>query len=244
MLRPLLFSAAVVTAGATIYAAYVAIRLLSLVGISNELVRQSKSYEQDGHGGPRILVMGDSTAVGTGVTDPRGSIAGRFGADYPAAEVRNVGINGLRAAGLLQSFPSYPDQSFDLVFIQIGANDIMRGTPAADFTRDLAAVFDKSTLAGKHVVALHSGNIGLAPFFAWPLSVYMRSQTLAYRDAYKRIAAEKGVTYVDQFHEAADDPFNGEHRYYARDLLHLSEEGYGIWYREARTAMAAEDVTL
>ena len=59
---------------------------------------------------------------------------------------------------------------------------------------------------------------------------------MRYRAEYRRIAAEKGVVYVD--------PFRGELRFYGTDQFHLSEEGYGEWYREIRRAMAHADVVL
>ena len=69
-------------------------------------------------------------------------------------------------------------------------------------------------------------------------------ETLAVRAAYRRIAAEKGVAYVDLFHERADDPFRGEHSFYGRDLLHLSEAGYGVWYADVRSTMRAAGIAL
>lgn len=245
MVHPFFIALGVIIIAAIAYATVVGIRMLWLVRIGKKLVAESRPFEQaNANAKLRILILGDSTAVGTGVRDPRGSIAGRFGWDFPAAEIRNLGINGLRVANLLRNFPSMPSASFDLVLIQIGANDIMQGTPLSTFERDLGSVFAKAKKIGTNVVALHSGNIGLAPLFAWPLSTMMRSRTLKIREVYKKVAKEHGVTYVDQFHEKADDPFNGEHRFYARDLLHLSEEGYGVWYGEAREAMRSARINL
>ncbi len=201
------------------------------------LVEKSRPFEQHPENPRlRILVLGDSTAVGTGVTDPRGSIAGRLGTDFPDADIRNLGINGLRMAGLEANFPNFPPQSFDLVVLQIGANDIVHGTPLPDFSASLSAVFTRATTIGKHVVALHSGNIGLAPIFQWPLDFVMRRRTLIYRQRYQEIAAERGVLYVDLFHEVQDDPFKGE-GFYAADNFHPTEKGYGVWYHDLREAM-------
>jgi lysophospholipase L1-like esterase len=227
-----------------LYAGYQAVRMRRLIAVGRGLAAHAVRFEQPREGGvPRILVVGDSTAVGTGVTDPRGSIAGRFGQEFPRADIRNAGINGLTALELARDFPA-PPRTVDLVMIQIGANDIVQGTPMAEFTRSLASVFDQAKKTGAHVVALHSGNIGLAPLFPWPISAVMRARTLRYGAEYRRIAAEKGVIYVELFHERADDPFRGDLRFYGADQFHLSEEGYAEWYWQTRRAMEQAGISL
>lgn len=226
------------------YAGFSALRMYKHISISKELVARSKRFEQIVPGGkPRILVLGDSTAVGTG-SDPGGSTAGRFGEDFPNAEIKNFAVNGMKVHELVESFPSFPSGSFDLVLVQIGANDIMQGTPQEEFNASLSTAFDKANAAGTNVVALHSGNIGLAPLFPWPLSAALQSRTLAYRKDYMRIAAEKGVAYVDLYHEAKDDPFKDVDTFYAADGLHLTEAGYGNWYTEIRYTMEQAGIRL
>ena len=238
MLRLVLLCSFVAIFLALAYAAAVAIRMHVLIRKSGELVAKSVPFQHlVTHAHPRILILGDSTAVGTGVDDPRLSIAGRFSTEFPDAEVRNLGINGLRTPELARDFPSFPERSFDIVLLQIGANDILRGTPLPEFSRSLEIVFGRARVIGTHVIALHSGNIGLAPLFVWPLNVYFRTRTLRYREIYRQIAQEKGVLYVDLFHEAADDPFADHERFYSADLLHLSGEGYRVWYEDVRAAM-------
>lgn|SRR3989338_4979776 len=237
MPRLFLVPLAVILLVMVLYAAVVFVRLRMNIARSSVLVEKSRPFEQHPENPRlRILVLGDSTAVGTGVTDPRGSIAGRLGADFPHADIQNLGINGLQVAGLKANFPAFPPQSFDLVVLQIGANDIVYGTPIQDFTASLSTVFARATSIGKHVVALHSGNVGLAPIFEWPLDVLMRGRTLMYREWYRDIAAAQGVLYIDLFHEVKDDPFKGD-GFYAADHFHPTEKGYAVWYHDLRTAM-------
>lgn len=44
----------------------------------------------------RILIVGDSTGVGTGASHPRDSVAGRLHDDYPCIAVINRSVNGAR----------------------------------------------------------------------------------------------------------------------------------------------------
>ncbi len=226
------------------YIGFQAVRFYVLLQHSKELVAKSSRFEQRKDGGsPRILVLGDSTAVGTGVNDPKGSTAGRFATDFPNADIWNFAVNGKRIGELATDFPKVPDQSFDLVLMQIGANDIIYGTDKAAFAKDLRTVFDRATKAGKHVISFHSGNIGLAPMFPWPVNRVLRSRTLEYREIYKAIAAEKGVIYIDLYTEAENDPLKGE-GFYASDKLHLTEKGYGYWYEQIRKTMTDNNIRL
>jgi len=245
MLRILLIAIALILLLITVYAGAVALYMHSLIAESTGLVAASHPYQQKGLGHPRILVLGDSTAVGTGTKDNKGSTAGRFGQDFPDAEIINLSINGLKAAELDSDFPSFPEGSFDLVLLQIGANDILQRTPLPKFSASLRSIFSKANAAGDKVVALHSGNVGLAPFFRWPLSSYFRAKSLEMRETYLAIAAEHDVTYVDLFREAKDDVFLTDiPTYYAADRLHLTEAGYDDWYRQIRSAMANTGIFL
>jgi lysophospholipase L1-like esterase len=246
MSRFLFIAFAIIFLIIAVYAVAVTLYMRGLISESTALVDASRPYQQKGTGHPRILVLGDSTAVGTGTKDNKGSTAGRFGQDFPNAEIINLSINGLKAAELDDDFPTFPEDSFDLVLLQIGANDILRRTPLTEFSVSLRSIFSKADAVGGRVVALHSGNVGLAPLFRfWPLRTYFRSQSLRMRDVYRGIASESGVTYVDLFREAKDDLFLTDvPKYYAADRLHLTEEGYGNWYLQIRTAMDLAGIAL
>jgi lysophospholipase L1-like esterase len=222
--------------GLLAWAAFEGIRFAWLVGQSAKLVEQSHAFERTVDGGtPRILIGGDSTAVGTGTT-PEGSTAGHFGADFPRANIRNVSVNGWKIADLLEAFPM--SGTYDLVVLQIGANDIIRGTPEKEFETSLRALFAKAKARSANVVALHSGNIGLAPMFPWPVNRVLRARTLRYRAIYRAVATEHGVAYVDLYAEKEEDVLSKDiPKYYADDLLHLTAEGYGVWYDAIRKTM-------
>ncbi len=71
----------------------------------------------------QILVIGDSTAVGTGAQTPEASLAGLVGQTFPDASVRNLGVNGARTADLIPRLEKIQDQHFDLLMLHIGGND-------------------------------------------------------------------------------------------------------------------------
>ncbi len=60
-----------------------------------------------------------------------------------------------------------------------------------------------------------------------------------------QVAAAHNVIYVDLYREAKDDLFLTDiKKYYAPDLLHLTEAGYGNWYEQIRSSMTRSKITL
>lgn len=182
----------------------------------------------------RILVLGDSTAFGTGADNPASSTAGRLGQKYPDAEVVNLAENGLRIAGLEEILMSIDeDVHFDIVLIQIGANDIIRLTSMQDVESGIDRILERSKKFGGKTIVLHSGDIGEAKFFPWFLRPILSYRSLGVRDIYKRVSPAHGAEYVDLVASPVSKLLKDDiEHYYSADLLHLSSEGYGLWYRE------------
>jgi len=192
-----------------------------------------------------FLFLGDSTAVGTGTKDGVGSVAGWFAQDFPDADIENYGINGNRLAPLLRNFYPGNRKNFDLVVIQIGANDIIKLTSYQRIEENITEVARKAKELSKNVIILHSGRVGLAPIFVWPLSKILTNRAAHVRDIYMRVAQKTGVHYVDLFIDRDKDPFLKDiNKYYSPDHFHPSEYGYRWWYERLRQTMKREHVEL
>lgn len=213
---------------------------------SREIVKSSTPFQRiDPDAQLRILILGDSTAVGTGAVNPSDSVAGRFGRDFPNAEIINLGGNGKRVKDLAQQFSPENYKDFDLIVIQVGGNDILRFTALFDLREDLQELMQKAKQFAPHVVVLHSGNIGLAPFFPRSFGWLWTYRTKQVRALYMKIAQEMSVVYVDLFTDRKSDPFLKDvKRFYAPDLLHASGDGYGIWYNKIRETLTAYNINL
>jgi len=193
----------------------------------------------------KFLFMGDSTGVGTGAENNTQSVAGYFGQDFPDAQVDNDSYNGRKLDQLVAEFPAKTDLTYDLVVIQIGANDIMKFTPFRGIDRDITTVIGDAKRIGRHVVILHSGNVGLAPVFIWPFDWFMAERYRAVRRIYMKRALEYGVLYVDLFTERSNDLFLKDiPKYYCLDHLHPSGEGYKWWYERIRATLDGARVIL
>ena len=86
---------------------YGTIRQASVVG--HRIADSAIPYEQHpADATMHILVMGDSTAAGTGALPNTESIAGLLGERYPRADITNISENGLELLGLVQKLPLVP----------------------------------------------------------------------------------------------------------------------------------------
>ena len=75
-----------------------------------------------------IVILGDSVAYGYGT---KGGITNHLKETFPASRITNLGINGLTSSGLVQKLQTgswqKPLQQADLVLLNIGGNDLLRG---------------------------------------------------------------------------------------------------------------------
>lgn len=183
----------------------------------------------------RILVVGDSTGVGTGASRSLDSIAGRLHQDNPHIAVVNRSINGARVEDLLRQMTPEDDREFDIVLVQVGGNDILRFTPLDRLHDMITRVLEEAGRRGRHVIFISTGNVGLAPAFFPPLTWIYSSRTRKVRALFIEAAARVDVEYVDLFKERDEDPFLRDPEvYYAADYLHPGSEGYRLWYDELK----------
>jgi lysophospholipase L1-like esterase len=205
--------------------------------VSKKLIAEAVAYQQHpAHATMHILVAGDSTAVGVGTTDSQYSTAGRLGQQFPQADITNIGVSGYRLADVIPLLQAQQKNGnhYDLILLQIGANDVTHLTGKSLVTAEAATVFALcNTLASKTIV-LTAGNMGLSSVFHWPFSAIMTSRSLMVRSIFMAAAAQyPTIHYIDLFETKENDPFEKDsQRYYAPDHFHLTNDGYGIWYSD------------
>lgn len=191
-------------------------------------------------GGKRILIAGDSTAVGTGARTPEESIAGRLAHDYPSAQITNIAVNGARTHDVLRQFKKVAGGQFDIVLLSIGGNDIWRGSNLHGLTRDLVRVLTAAkALSGGRVLLLIYNNIGDAPIFPSFMKRSLRERGRKLHELFGSIAAQLNVPCIPLFTTSEDNPFlRDPKRLFAPDGIHPSGEGYRLWYNRLWRIMA------
>jgi lysophospholipase L1-like esterase len=230
-----------VTAVAVVAAAMVTWRWLQFarcMRIGDALGDSARAFECCAAGdAPRVLVLGDSLAVGCGATRPEDSIAGQIAQEFPQVTIVNRARNGARTADALEQLEADPHQRYDLILINVGGNDILKRTPFRTLPGRIDALLAAARRRSEHVIVTTTPNIGLVPMFFAPLSWWLTRRSRQLRDLFALACKKHGAHYVNFFHPRSTDPFCREtRRYYAPDLLHPSTDCYRYVYATIRAA--------
>jgi lysophospholipase L1-like esterase len=184
--------------------------------------------------GARLLVVGDSTAEGTGASAPEYSLPGLLSRANPTLTVVNKGTNGARFEDFLLQLDG--DERFDAVLVLGGGNDVLRLTGDAALRGSVRRVAQRARVRADLVVFMPPGNVGNAAFFFPPWSWWMRHRSRKLHAIVSEAAHANGAHYASLYLEPEDDPFaRHPRRMKARDGLHPSDAGYELWQRELET---------
>ncbi len=200
------------------------------VGQASELARRSEPFEQRPESATRrLLIVGDSTAVGTGASSPQHSLAGLIAQQQPRLLIENRARDGALLADVAEQL--LRPGRFDAVLVQAGGNDVIRLRGEEAMHKDIDAVLEAARQRAAVVVVMPAGNVGNAPFFFAPWSWWMTHRAREMHRLVARAAARTNAIYVNLFHERDDDPFVRQPELNASDGLHPSDAGYGVWWQ-------------
>lgn len=204
--------------------------------IGDELARVATGYERHlEHDAPRVLIIGDSIAVGCGAARPEDSIAGLIAHEFPHATIVNRARNGARTAEATAQLHADGHVRYDAILISVGGNDILRRTPFHTLPAQVERLLREARARSDCVICTTTPNIGLVPAFSAPLSWWLTRRSRQLRDLFAETAVRHGAHYVNFFHSRSTDPFSRDwQRYFAADRLHPSAECYRYVYGRLR----------
>ena len=201
------------------------------IGQAAELARQSTPYEQSPVNATlSLLIVGDSTGVGTGASSAEASLAGLLGRAYPRLRIDNRARDGATFADVVRQFEGA--QRHDLVLVQAGGNDVIRLRSDEEVRADIDRVTALARERADRVVLMPAGNVGNAPFFFAPASQLMTSRSRRLHGFVRESAGRHGAVVVNLFKERSEDPFVQTPGLHAVDGLHPSDAGYRRWRDE------------
>jgi acyl-CoA thioesterase-1 len=132
-----------------------------------------------------LLVLGDSISAAYGMSLEEGWVAHlerQIEHSHPQVEVVNASISGETTGGALRRLPGLLEQhSPQVVLIELGGNDGLRGFPIRSFRDNLSALAGQSIEAGARVVIL-------------PMEIppnYGTRYTSGFRESYPLVAEKK-----------------------------------------------------
>ncbi|ARD21922.1 Arylesterase [Shewanella japonica] len=99
-----------------------------------------------------ILILGDSLSAGYGMSEEQGWVQ-LLRNQYPEHDIINGSVSGETTAGGLRRLPSLLDSSaFDLVVVELGGNDGLRGFPPNKLKSNLTKIIELSQDNGAKVL--------------------------------------------------------------------------------------------
>jgi len=148
----------------------------------------------------RIAFLGDSISAGYGLAedDAFPALVGeRLRKEGYAVEILNAGVSGDTSAGGLSRLDWVLKSAPDLLVVELGANDALRGQSLENTERNLREIVRRGRAAGARILLL-----GMDV----PTS-YGPDYSGAFAELYGRIARDERVDFVPQFiREVALDP--------------------------------------
>ena len=180
----------------------------------------------------RVLVLGDSAAVGYGMDRAEQTPPAMLGMglahvlDRPV-EIRSLAVVGAKTIDVLdEQMPLIGDYAPDVTVIVVGTNDITHQVPTRVSARQLAKITEDLIAAGSEVVVGTVPDLGTIRPIMQPLRAWARrlSRELAHRQSVAVTAAGgravlMGSLLGDLFRDRYDDMFGV-------DRFHPSEAGY------------------
>ena len=143
---------------------------------------------------PRIVFLGDSLTAGLGLSRESSVpslIQARLDAEGYQYEVVNAGVSGDTSAGGLRRLDWALEGEVEILVLELGANDGLRGLPVAQMKRNLSEIMTRATRRGITVI--------LTGMEAPPN--YGPDYTSEFRKAFRDLADEHDVAFVPFFLE-------------------------------------------
>lgn len=207
-------------------------------------VGQREAYRQQPFSVPlsaprrRLLLVGDSLIVGIGVSDPKFSLAGRLSETYKDTRIDNLGACGAQVKHLMTTYSAINGNTYDVIVVQIGGNDVIHLKPIDQLRADLSAALKYYQRHSQHIILMSYGNVGQTGRFWWPLRRMYSVYSLAMRDTFAQVAIELKIEFID-FLAPTFDPTVQPRRYLSADGLHPNDEGYKRYFEALRSRLFA-----
>lgn len=191
-----------------------------------------------------VLVLGDSTGVGVGAARPSESVAGRLGRKISHAHIENCARVGARIADVSRQLTCATRETYDLIVLQVGANDALSREGVEAVAGELDALLATLTARARHTVFLSSGYIGDAAIFPFFARGLLNARTVELYERFAKVAEMHSRVYrVDLFDSEMRELFVREPEVYlASDRFHPSSAGYKLWFDCVREVLEKESV--
>lgn len=181
----------------------------------------------------RLIVVGESTAVGCGASTHEEAFPGAFARNLGELHDRPVhwavhGRHGATIRRVRHRILPETDADTDIAVLLVGVNDVLGRTPVLQWHDDLVAVLDGLTARAAQVIVAGIPPFDSFPSLPRPLRTYLAERGRKLDDAAQQVcASDPAISWI-----SSDSLANVEAEFFARDGFHPSPAGYERWAHE------------
>lgn len=184
----------------------------------------------------RVLILGDSIAVGVGASAPETSLVGRLIQSYPHLHIDNRAKNALGFNEVEQVLANITDETYDIVILSVGGMDVLRCTPFSSIAKHVARIQEHLHRLGVHQTILVSvNNVGNAPMWGFPLNRFFDRRSRNLTEHLATLSVKYNILHVPLYREKYTDPLIQQPNLFAEDGTHPNDQGYAIWYNHIQS---------
>ena len=214
-----------------LYLLYTYIIVRQKINISKDLVQKTVKYENlTDDKSKTLLTLGDSTAVGVGVSKREDSIPALLSNKLKVTYTENKSVSGAKVFDLKEQLQNIKLNNYDYILIMVGGNDIVARNDVNKVGAELGDLIQALPKDSKVIVQMCS-DVGVATLLPWFARDYYTSSSLKYHTMFEKITKENGAVYINLYENPKTDPFlKSPEVYLAKDGFHPSSAGYKLWF--------------
>ena len=188
-----------------------------------------------------MVVIGDSTCTGPGVSDPSELwcrlVASRIAERGHRVTIKSFAVGGATTSTALQTqVPEAEAFDADLTFVAVGTNDVIHQVSLPTLEKNLDDIVRRLSQTSQQVVVAGIGDLGTVPRLLPPLR-QLASRRGRRADAVQaRVAARHGAIKADLWGAAAE-AFRTDPSIFSADLFHPASPGHLVWAEAAWEAL-------
>lgn len=189
-----------------------------------------------------LLLVGDSSCTGSGLADPADiwvrQLMPRFAERYHVRLV-SLAAGGAQVADVIRDqLPQATRRQWDVVFVSVGANDVLRSPSLAVTRRWLSGLVEGLLTHARIVVLSGAGDMGTSPRMLPPFNWMMRHRSRQLDRVHASVAAgRERVRKVDMW--AHVGAWRSRDDIWAGDGFHPNRAGHALWAEAIYPALAA-----
>lgn len=179
----------------------------------------------------RIVVLGDSSMTGPGLTHPGETWIARVAAALPGpVELISVAHGGSRVRDVLtDQLGTALELRADLFVVSVGANDALHGTPSPVVRRQLASLLTSLEQAAP-VVSLGVGDLSIIPRLPRSLRGVVALRSASIDRAHRSVTRGRRSVVRVPVPDLSDPLFRAAGpELFSPDLFHPNAEGHRMW---------------